>query len=107
MLAQIGRFLQTRFPEKVVVTAEDWITVTQFVANYKDLEARVQNLETRLSVVESSAVHKGAVPDLVTAVKGYKDQVAALQVGLGLSRIGDMEIQAMLNGVPIPSSEDK
>ena len=60
----------------------------------------------RLSVVETSAVHKDAVKDLVLAVKAYKDELAAMKVGLGLSRIGDPEIKAMLNGIPIPSSEE-
>ena len=118
LLIRLGHWLEARFPKKLIVTVEAYNTIcsrqqghdaelSEIRSRLNDIESSLSKTLERLSVVEASAVHKGAVADLVSAVKAYKDELSAMKVGLGLSRIGDSEIQAMLNGVPIPNSEDK
>jgi hypothetical protein len=97
--------LETRFPEKVVVTAENYLSLhaemSLITARIKELEQNLAPLVQRLSVVEANAVHKGAVQDLVSVVKGLKDEYISLKASMGMSRMGDSELQAMLNGQPI------
>lgn len=105
-LAKIGQFLMTRFPEKVVLQASDVEALKADVSKCLELVPQVELIIQRLSVVEQNAVHKGAVADLIQAVKNYKDELVSMKTGLGLNRIGDPEIAALLNGIAIPSSED-
>lgn len=66
---------------------------------------QIETLVQRLSVVETNAVHKGAVNDLITAVKLLKDEYVSLKASLGMSRIGDASIRAMLNGEDITNPD--
>lgn len=82
-LKAVVTWLESRFPEKVMV-------------KQADLDA----IHARIAVVEASAVHKEAVQDLIAVVKALKDDVTALKVNLGWGKSTEKaaEIQAMLNG---------
>jgi hypothetical protein len=84
LLIKLGRWLDKRFPEKVVLT-----------------RAEIDALILRITAVEQNAVHKGAVSDLVLIVKQVKDEFASLKTSLGMNRVGNDDIEAMLNGTPI------
>lgn len=83
-LASIGRWLQTRFPERKVVG-----------------DAEFNNLLLRIENLEKNSVHVDAVKALVMAVKDVKDEFATVRTGLGLNSPKAAELQAMLNGQPI------
>jgi hypothetical protein len=110
LLVNLGKWLDRRFPEKVVVKAEEWEAVKTCLeslnARLDPLEKDVEAMLKRLSVVETSAVHKGAVQDLVSAVKVVTDDFTSLKVSLGMNRIANSDIQAMLNGEYISPSEE-
>ena len=97
-------WLESRFPEKVTVTAEAHALLRG------DLDRAEREISTwigefaavkaRLTAVETAAVHKEAVQDLIAVVKALKDDVNALKTNLGWSNLGAKteEIKAMLNG---------
>ncbi len=89
MLAKLGIWLQTRFPERKVVGD----------AEFSALILRIENLE-------HNSVHKDAVKALVLAVKEVKDEFATVKTGLGMNTVRSAEIQAMLNGHPIGQGEE-
>ena len=88
LLIKLGKWLESRFPEKVVVTPAD----------YAALLERIDNLER-------NSVHKDAVKALVLAVKDVKDEFQTVKTGLGLNSPKTSEILAMLNGQAIGVSE--
>jgi hypothetical protein len=109
LIVRLGKYLESRFPPKLVVTSVDWLTlktqmdVVQGVLSEQNrrlaaLEANVELVLSRLSRVETNAVHKGAVADVVLAMKTLKEEVGTLKTGLGLTRVGNAEVQALLNG---------
>ncbi len=101
MLAKLGRFLVTRFPEKTEVSLEAYNTLKEDIQVCKNLAASIDVLIQRVSVVEANAVHKAAVQDLITVVKSLKDEYISLKASLGMARITDTDIQALLNGQPL------
>lgn len=106
MLAKIGRWLMTRFPEKRVVTVENYMSLHTELSELRSvLNDNVSSLNKaleRLSVVESNAVHKGAVSDLVNAVKVLKEDYATFKANtLGNKPLTEEDINAMFNGGPI------
>jgi hypothetical protein len=101
MLAKLGQFLLTRFPEKVQVTSADYAELKADILRCKEQALQIDVLIQRLSVVESNAVHKQAVQDLIVVVKSLKDEYISLKASLGMARITDTDIQALLNGNPI------
>lgn len=103
----VANWLDRRFPEKVVVTANAYMSlhgeismIRQMVENH---ELSLNKSLERLSVVESNAVHKGAVSDLVIAVKTLKEDYATFKANTlgGGKPITDAEINALFNGGPI------
>lgn len=104
LMVRMGKWLESRFPEKVVVTLRDWHSVQEELtivrAELKDNTLSLNTALERLSVVESSAVHKGAVSDLVKVVKELKDDHMSFKASMGFKSgaIPNEEIQAMLNG---------
>lgn len=112
MLAKIGQFLMTRFPEKRVVTVTEYEALRQRIAS---LDAEISGLRSqlndtslslntaisRIGTLEAHSVHKGAVQDLVDVIRQVKDEMASLKAGLGMNRVGDADIRALLNGEPV------
>jgi hypothetical protein len=98
LIVRLGKWLETRFPEKVVVTLEKYGRLEYDIANCVEKSTQIDLILTRLSVVETNAVHKAAVQDLITAVKDLKNEYVSLKASLGMARIGDSDIKAMLNG---------
>ena len=112
LLKKLVLWLESRFPEKVVVLAEDY---TVLKARIFALDAEINHLReelkiasssievavSRLGVVESSAVHKDAVKDLVLATQAIKDEFTSLKASLGMNKVINSDIQAMLNGEPL------
>ena len=106
ILVRFGRWLDQRFPEKLVVTTESYTSLQNDIQSCKALISQVDLLVQRLSVVEKNAVHKDAVSDLIKAVKALKDEYVSLKASFGMSRIGDSDIRAMLNGHPIQGDDN-
>ena len=103
---QVAKWLDQRFPEKLVVRAEEYLglheEVTQLRSVLNDTALSLNKALERLSVVESNAVHKGAVSDLVIAVKMLKEDYASFKANtLGAKPLSDMDIKAMFNGEDI------
>jgi len=101
LLVKLGQWLDARFPEKIEVSLEAYNTLKEDIQVCKNLAANMDVVIKRLSVVEANAVHKDAVQDLITVVKSLKDEYVSLKVSLGMNRIADSDIQALLNGTPI------
>lgn len=106
MLAKLGRWLQTRFPEKLVISVQDYEALKADIQLCKALLPQVETLVSRLSTVETNAVHKQAVQDLINVVKSLKDEYVSLKASLGMNRINDADIRAMLNGTPLQEDEN-
>lgn len=114
LLVKLGQWLDTRFPEKVTVTALDykflWVTIKAIegsMASSKDFEtlnAKLGALEAKLEAVQKQAVHKDAVKDVIEVVRLMKEDFQSFKTSLGFNRQNSPEITAMLNGQYI--SED-
>ena len=81
LIIKLGKYLENRFPERVVVTPADYAALLQ-----------------RIAVVEQNAVHKGAVSDLVKAVKALKDDQDSFKASMGFTPQKGQVLEAMLNG---------
>ncbi len=105
LLVKMGKWLETRFPEKVVVTAESYEQIhtelSMLRSELQEAQLSLSKSLDRLSVVESNAVHKDAVKDLVEVVKAVKLEYSSLKASMGFTPIKDEEIRAMLNGEQI------
>ena len=111
MLVKLGHWLETRFPEKVTLALSDYEGLKNKLsgqdaelgllrAKLDMLEANIEPIVSRLSVVEVNAVHKGAVQDVLTAVDALKNEYVSLKASLGMAVIQDKGIKALLNGYP-------
>ena len=117
LLVKLGAWLDTRFPEKVVITRDLYdevrVQVYHLAARIAAVDSKLQRVETsleaansRLFKVENSAVHKGAVSDVVIAVQALKADVVSLKANLGMNRVlADKELQIMLSGEEINGQE--
>lgn len=113
LLSQLVKWLEVRFPEKVVVLESDYRALH---AKVEALESNLADLEdfntklvkdygevvNRLIAIETAAVHKGAVQDLVKVVAEIKADLASFKTSIGFrTQASNDEIQAILNGSPI------
>ncbi len=89
MLARLGAWLQTRFPERKVVGD----------AEFSALIHRIENLE-------QNSVHKDAVKTLVLKLKEVQDEFATVKAGLGVTTVRTDVVQAMLNGQAISQGDE-
>jgi len=80
LMVRFGKWLEARFPEKVVVTQQDYTA-----------------LLNRISAIEQNAVHKGAVADLVGVVKKLDQDYNSFKVSMGFVP-EKKTLEAMLNG---------
>jgi hypothetical protein len=103
-LKRLVSWLDSRFPEKVVVTAAEYARLDESIQNVlrmvNSAETAVLVQGERLAAVESNSVHKDAVKDLIAVVQTLKNDVDAMKNNLGWSRPAEKtaELQAMLNG---------
>lgn len=104
MWTKIAQWLDRRFPEQIVVKAEQYFglheEMSQLRSELKDAQLSLTKALERLSVVESNAVHKGAVSDLVIAVKTLKEDYATFKANTlgGNKPLTEAEINALYNG---------
>lgn len=107
LLVKLGHWLETRFPEKRVVSVSDYenlhkrlkaidAEVSMCRSSLSDTTLSLNKALERLSQVESAAVHKGAVRDLVIAVADLKTDYQGFKTSLGFRP--NPELQAALNG---------
>ncbi len=104
LIIKLGKWLESRFPEKVIVTAQDYQNLnTELSLLRSTLNDNALSLNTaleRLSVVEKSAAHTEAVRELVKAVKTLNDDYLSFKASMGFRQgtVKAEEIQALLNG---------
>jgi hypothetical protein len=114
LLTKLVSWLDRRFPEKVIITLALYDALYerqgQIHAEISTIRSLVEQHEMglaktleRLSVVESNAVHKGAVQDLVIAVKAMKEDYATFKANVlgGNKASTDADINALFNGSPL------
>jgi len=113
LLSRLVKWLESRFPEKVVVLESDYRALNMrlnrleeqlkahasvAVSHEEAIAAAIQ----RIAIVESSAVHKGAVADLVKVVAEVKTDFAAFKTSMGFrAPAANAELQAVFNGEQI------
>lgn len=89
LLVRLGKWLDSRFPAKVVVLESD----------YRELRERMSGMESQMLALRKEAVHKDAVKDLVLVVKSVKEDFQSLKTSLGFNaRQVNPELSAVLNG---------
>lgn len=103
LLVKLGRWLDSRFPAKVIVTVESYeqmqTELSMLRGQLNDTTLSLNKALERLSVVEQNAVHKAAVSDLVSVVKVLKDDYTSFKASMGFKTgAASAEIEAMLNG---------
>lgn len=111
LLIRLGKWLEQRFPKKLLVTeaafkaldrgiAQTHSEISMVRGDLKTVELGLAAVVDRVSSIEASAVHKGAVQDLVILVKQINDDVKSLKASLGFQRTpaANGEMLAMLNG---------
>jgi hypothetical protein len=90
LLVKLGQWLEKRFPEKLEVSKVDYDTLIQ-----------------RISNLESTAVHKNAVQDVIKVVAQVKNDVASLKTSLGFAgQAESSKIEAFLSGEPVSTQEN-
>ena len=112
MLINLGKWLETRFPKKVVVLEQDYqqlkkdleIVGKNYSKLYSGLDSHfslIDGLSIRVNTIESNAVHKEPVKLLVEEMAKLKSELASLRAGLGItaSASSPEAMEAMLNGV--------
>lgn len=106
-LKEVVLWLESRFPEKVTVTAESYRNLSVGLdRSERGITCAVASLaahEGRLSSLETKSAHVDAVKDVIVHVAALKSEVAAMKAAMGWSQPGEatikqQEIQAMLNG---------
>ncbi len=110
LLSKLVKWLEVRFPEKVILLESDYSALKQ---KTEALEAKLKEVENgletqvqshaasidRISMIESSAVHKGAVQDLVKIVSDIKADLASFKTSIGFrTQVQNDELQAVFNG---------
>lgn len=91
LIIKIANWLDKRFPERVEIKKAD----------YDALLARLGVLEANIIEVQTAAVHKSAVRDVISAVQAVKDDLSSLKASLGFNRPAeamDPQLLAVLNG---------
>lgn len=110
LLIRLGKFLEARFPKKILLVEADYNALRAKVegldaelqllrGDLKDCLSAVEIAASRIGTVETAAVHKEAVKTVVLELQKVKDEFASLKTSLGFSRTTvPPEVQAMLNG---------
>lgn len=85
LLVKLGKWVEARFPEKLEVSKSD----------YEALIRRISSLET-------AAVHKDAVKEVIKNVLQIKNEVSSLKTSLGFAAGPEAaKIEAYLSGEPV------
>lgn len=107
LLVSLGRWLDARFPAKVIVTETSYLTLKAQVDvlvdlaqrnDYQDLVKRINTCESGINIVQTNAVHKEAVQDVIAEMVKIKADLQSFKVSLGFNRIVNKDLSAMLNG---------
>jgi hypothetical protein len=112
MLIKLGKFLEARFPKKVLLVEADYralqrkvegldVEVAMLRSDLRDALNSVGIVSSRVGIVEVAAVHKDAVKSVISELQKIKDEFASLKTSLGFSRQVPPEISMMLNGEPM------
>ena len=114
LIVRFGSWLDRRFPEKVVVKANDYFELQGRVAGHdaelsvlrsdvNDAKNGIEILTSRIGSVESKAVHVEAVRTLVAEVKKLQDEYSSLKTSLGINRVAQNQPEAVasLNDLPL------
>lgn len=107
LLVRFSKWLEARFPEKLVVNAAEYQSLRAEVdilrGDLNELKANHAATLDRMGRLEYSAAHVDAVKELVKHVGEVKTELVSLKANLGWSNRGTKgeEINAILNGEPI------
>lgn len=117
-LVSLGKWLDSRFPARVTVTEASYgellAKVTEideafsiFRTGLTGMDLKLDMALERLTKVETAAVHKGAVQDLVKVVAQLKEDYTSFKASQGFTPTEvTAEVRAMLNGQYIPAFEE-
>lgn len=114
LLVKLGRWLDSRFPAKVIVTESDYAKLhhdisicMEKIEQVIDIQKRLVAVEAGLVDMQKAAVHKDAVKDLVLVVKSVKEDFQSLKTSLGFNaRQANPELSAVLNGEYLGGSNE-
>jgi len=111
-LASLGKWLASRFPEKLEVTLEEFedqktlikgahLELSDLTSRLGDISARLDQAERRISSMEINAASVQAMKELIKHVEDIKAEVNKIKFSMGMDRAVNPEIAAMLNGEPV------
>lgn len=102
LLVRFGKWLDSRFPAKLVVTTEQYeqlhTELSMVRGQLSDMALSLNKALERLSVVESNAVHKEPVQTVISELDKLKNEYSSFKASMGYKHQISPEIQAMLNG---------
>lgn len=118
LLVGLGKWLDSRFPAKVVVTQAQYDYLHEVMKGHdeeisivrkgiRELGMSLDKALERLSVVESNAVHKEPVQAVIKELMDLKEEYTSFKANMGFRPVENNELHAMLNGQYIPSGEEK
>lgn len=107
LLSKLVKWLESRFPEKVIVLESDYRELKSRVVELEITLAAHSDLVSRIELIESSAVHKAAVVDLVNLIAIMRDDLASFKTSIGFrTQASNDELQAVLNGEAINHGQE-
>lgn len=107
-VVKIGRWLDRRFPEKVVVTKADFDALLDDIAGLCAERAKVERVEEllkRVEFLEKNTVHVEAVKEFAKILQGCKDEIEKIKLTFGLKQMEmqtagpEADGEAVYNGV--------
>lgn len=103
LIVKMGRWLDSRFPAKVVVTEAQFAALNEELstlrAQVNDQGLSLNKTLERMSVVEGNAVHKEPVALAIQELDKLKQDYTSFKASMGFSNKAlSPKIQAMLNG---------
>lgn len=103
LIVKMGKWLDSRFPAKVVVTEAQFVALNEEIKVLRDTVTDAQlslnKALERLSVVEGNAVHKEPVALAIQELDKLKQDYTSFKASMGFANKAlSPEIQALLNG---------
>lgn len=107
MLINLGKWLEQRFPKQVVLVEQDYQQLKKRIQDLEDRYIAVEELTLKIRMIETTAVHKEPVQELIKAMAQMKAEIVSLRAGLGItaSATSPEAMETMLNGAFISQGD--